>query len=161
MTQQGWAAAESATWTERLSDRWTNPSWWNLLIALPWAIGLVIFVFGWNKDRDVASRERSVDGVVTAHDPANHNRYTYTFVVQGKSYTGQDIPRHADPVLGRPVLVYYDPLSPEKNALTDFDELSGSALGPALFATIGIGTLAAVIVVRRRQFRRHMAARIP
>jgi hypothetical protein len=145
-------------WTQSLAEGWKNPSWWNLLIALPWALGVVLFIYLWNLNRDIASREQSVEGVVTARDTENHNRYIYSFVVDRKSHTGQDIPRHADPVVGQPVLVYYDPRNPEKNALTDFDELSDSSLGPALFAVIGIGTVVAVVFVRRRQFRKQIGS---
>jgi hypothetical protein len=141
-------------WLEKEVNRWKNPSWWNLLVCLPLALGLVRCLDLWNFDRTVASRERSVPGFVTVHDTENHNRYSYSFVVDGKSYTGWEIPQYTEPALGQQVLVHYDPVNPENNALTDFEELTSRSLGPVPILGVGIGAVAAAIFIRRRQFKK-------
>ena len=95
---------------ERQTKRtWANPSWWNLLVVLPWTIGTIFLIQEWRVDRDVASREQTTQGVITAHEPSNHNRYGYVFSVNGQSFTGWASPRKDQPEIGKQVLVYYDP----------------------------------------------------
>src|SRR5579871_4881015 len=139
---------------EGTTNRWRNPSWWNLLIFLPWVLGVAFCAYEYNVDRTIAAREQTVTGIVTAHEPAKHNRYGYTFVVQGKQYNGWETPQHAEPVIGQQVLVYYDTLNPKKNALTGFDELSTGSLGPIPFVLVGIGMGAVFVFLKRRHFQR-------
>jgi hypothetical protein len=82
-------------------QHWKNPSWWNPLILLPWALGGVWAVSEYCVDRRIAIREKTATGVITVHDQPNHNRYGYTFVVNGQSYAGWETPLHADPVIGQ------------------------------------------------------------
>jgi len=101
-------------------------------------------------DREVAERERTVLGTITAHEPANHNRYGYTFSLNGQSYSGWETPRKQEPLIGQLVTVYYDPTDPTQNALTDFAELKIESLGPLPVLLLGIGGLAFFIRHRRR-----------
>ena len=116
---------------------------------------LVLSLYEWNVDSKIAAREKTATGVITAHDPPNHNRYGYTFAVDGKGYSGWEIPHHVEePIIGQEVMVYYDPLDPTKSALTDFDELSATSLGPVPLLLVGIGGVAVLIFVRRRHVTR-------
>src|ERR1700683_57890 len=138
-------------WDQRTTRVWSYPSWWNLLVALPWTLGLIFCIHGWKTDDAIAQRQQTTQGVITAHDLANHNQYGYTFYVNGKSYTGWQSPRTNELQVGKQVLVYYDPVDPAKNALTDFDDLSVQRLGPVPLLMFGIGAVAVFIFVRRRK----------
>jgi len=85
----------------RATRTWANPSWWNILVVLPWTIGAVFLIYQWNVDRGIATREQKTMALITAHEPPNHNRFGYVFFVNGKSFTGWE--------------------SPGKNALTGFE----------------------------------------
>ena len=120
-------------------------------MVLPWSIGLIFSVYSGLTDRAIATRQRTTGGAVTAHEPANHNRYGYFFSVNGKSYVGWESPRKNEFEIGQHVLVFYDPNDPTKNALTDFGDLSLEKFGPIPLLTIGIGTVALVIFWQRRK----------
>jgi hypothetical protein len=93
----------------RTSHAWNRPSWWNLLVVLPWAIGLVLMINEWRTDGQIAARQRTTSGVITAHDPANHNQYGYKFEVEGKSYTGWEGPKDRELAIGETVLCITTP----------------------------------------------------
>ena len=137
----------------RRSGAWARPSWWNLLIVLPWTIGLLVMMNEWRVDRQIAGRQRTASGVITAHEPANHNQYRYEFEVDGKSYTGLEGPKGREFDIGKTVVVYYDPENPSKNALTDFHDLELESVGPVPAILIGIGTVVAFIFYARRGAR--------
>jgi len=137
---------------ERFDRTWNHPSWWNLLIVLPWAIGLVVTIYGLVNNRTVAQREKSTYGRITAHEAANHNRYGYSFLVNHKSYSGWESPTKAEPYIGQQVTVFYDPLDPTKNALTDFVDQADN-LGPIPMMLLGIGAVTLFIWYRRRDSR--------
>ena len=99
---------------------WANPSWWFLLVMLPWAIGVIGSIYGWEVDRNIALREATADGVITAHHPEDHNTYDYRFRVNGTNFTGCDRSRKDLLKLGESVTVYYDTRNPHENAMTDF-----------------------------------------
>lgn len=80
------------TVASRSEDSWRNSSWFNLMIVMPFALGAIFLIWCWNIDRQIAVREQTAVGTITAHEPANRNRYGYTFVVEGKSYTGWETP---------------------------------------------------------------------
>jgi uncharacterized protein DUF3592 len=130
---------------------WANPSWWSLLVVLPWAIGAIVFIHEWKVDRDIASREQTTQGLITTHEPSNHNRYGYVFTVNGKNFTGWESPKNEGLDIGRRVVVYYDPHNPNKNALTEFRDLGITALGPVPTMLFGIGAVAWYIGRRRRR----------
>ena len=129
---------------------WSHPSWWLLLITLPWVIGLVFLIHLSRRDAAVAARERTAWGTIIAHDPGNHNSYQYAFLVGGRLYRGWDTPQGAEPVLGQRVVIYYDSTDPNRNAFTDFADSSMEALGPAGMCLAGIIALALFIFYRRR-----------
>lgn len=81
------------------------------------------------------------------------NRYGYSFSVDGKSYSGWESPRTEELRIGQQVTVFYDPLEPTKNAITDFADLETESLGPVPTLLFGIGALAFFIRHRRRRGR--------
>lgn len=133
----------------RTRRAWNPPSWWNLLVVLPWAIGLVLMVNEWRTDNQIAARQRTTSGVITAHAPTNHNQYAYKFEVEDKSYTGWEGPKGRELAIGETVMVYYDPENPNKSALTDFHELGTASVGPIPLILFGIGTVAVFIFCMR------------
>lgn len=135
----------------RASRAWTHPSWWNLLVILPWVLGLAFLIHEWRTDSQVAGRQQTASGIVTAHEPANHNRYGYKFEVDGKSYTGWESPKGSELAIGKQVIVFYDPQNPSRNALTDFHDVSTSVLGPVPTLLFGIGAVTAFIFYKRRR----------
>lgn len=137
--------------------RWANPSWWNLLVALPWALGAVLLVHDWQVNRTIATRQQTTQGVITAHQPENHNRYGYVFSVNGKTFNGWESPKKEKLEIGKHVVVYYDPQDPNKNALTDFRELGLSSLGPVPAMFFGIGLLVWYIGRQRQRHRMNPA----
>jgi hypothetical protein len=130
---------------------WSEPTWWNFLVTLPWCIGFVLLVYSGISDRIIATRQRTALGLITAHEPANHNRYGYVFGVEGKSYTGWESPRKDELKIGKQVVVYYDPHDPAKNALTEFGELGIEKFGPIPTLMFGIGAVALYIFWTRRK----------
>jgi len=135
-------------WREvRNQHQKVHPPWWIIAVVLPWAIGLVFQIHEWNVDRHIAAREQTTAGVIFEHQPANHNVYGYRFEVSGRRYVGWQSPGKNELSIGKQVTVYYDPHNPEKNALTDFDELSTSSLGPVPLLLFGIGGV--VLLIRR------------
>jgi Protein of unknown function (DUF3592) len=144
-----WAANMTDEITHRKSRDWHRPGWRILIIAAP-LIGTIFFSYGWYADRVVARRQQTTSGTISAHEPANHDRYGYTFNVNQKTYNGWQIPY--DDVhftIGQVVTVYYDPLDPHNSELVSFDESSWSAFGPVPFI-VGILLVAVFIFVRRR-----------
>jgi len=130
---------------------WHYPSWWNLLILLPWVFGIVLCVHEWRVDRSIAQREQTTRGVVTSYEPQNHNLYGYAFAVDGRPYRGWESPKANEIEIGKVVTVYYDPADPSKNALTHFDELSSASLGLVPLMIVGIVGLALFVSLRRRR----------
>jgi hypothetical protein len=157
-------APNQTTWT-RLGT-WINPTWWTLLVVLPWAIGLAWTIHDWNKDRAVAQRERVAVGIITVHEVSNHNQYRYRFSIDGQSYSGlgsspNDFSNSGSSskeeiAVGQQVPVYYDPLDPSTNALRDFANLSTDSLRPVPILVLGIGAVAIYIFIRRRQINLKM-----
>jgi len=126
------------------------PSWQMLIIAAPFIIGLAFCINEWYADQVVARREQTTSGTIIAHEPANHDRYGYTFNVNGKTYTGWQIPYDSVTfTIGQVVTVHYDPLNPHDSALVDYSELSWTALGPVPFIA-GILFVGALIFLRCR-----------
>jgi len=135
----------------RTSRAWYRPSWWNLLVALPWALGVAFLIQESTRESQIAERQQTTSGIVTAHEPSNHNRYGYRFEVAGRAYTGWQIPKDEELAIGKQVIVFYDPQNPSRNALTDFHESSASSLGPVPMMLFGIGAVAVFILYRRRR----------
>lgn len=134
----------------RKVSSWNNPSWWGLMITLPWVIGIIFFLYSAKVDQAVAGRERLTSGVVKRHEPSNHNRYGYDFTVNGKAYSGWTSPTQREYIIGETVSVYYDPLDPTKSSLSSFAEACYRAIGPVFLMALGIITIAAYIFMRKR-----------
>lgn len=130
---------------------WRNPPWGSLLITLPWLLGLVFLIHESRVDRAIAARQQTTQGTITVHEPSNHNRYGYRFTVKGRAYTGWESPRSTELEIGKVVTVYYDPANPNKNALTDFNDLSADSLGPVPLMVLGICGVTIFIILRRRR----------
>jgi hypothetical protein len=142
----------------RLEQTWGNPSWWNLLIVLPWVLGMVVMLYGFRTDEVTASRERTTTGLIVSHDPPNHDRFGYQFEVKGRRYSGWAIPSTHEYQIGEQVLVYYDPLDPSTSALDDFADSGYRVLGPVSFCLFGTCGVALYIFLRRRVIRRRQAS---
>jgi len=73
----------------------------------------------------IAAREGTAYGIVSDHETRRFDdRYRYSFSVNGQWFTGWKDSSKNDLEFGMQVLVYYDPLDPSENALTDFAEMS-------------------------------------
>lgn len=137
----------------RTSRTWNHPSWWNLLVVLPWVVGLTFLIQESRTESQIAGRQQTTSGIVTAHEPANHNRYGYEFEVNGKTFTGWQSPGNDELAIGKQVIVFYDPQNPSRSALSDFHDLSSSSLGPVPMLLFGIGGVAVFIFYRRHRIK--------
>src|SRR5688572_14869267 len=138
-----------------------HPLWRMLIIAAPLIIGVAFFTYCWYADRVVARREQTTSGTIVAHEPANHDRYGYTFSVNNQTYSSWQVPHDGDQfAIGQVVTVHYDPLNPNNSALVDFDELSSraSAQVPLLVAVI---LFLALFMFERRRVARRSTSSIP
>ena len=144
------------SFTQRLSS-WDNPPWWYALVALPWLVGLALMAIDAHGDSKIASRERTAQGTVTAHDPANHDSYEYRYTVDGRSYSAWQMPYRVDWHVGQQVVVYYDPTNPGVSSLVEFAQLSEDARAPIPMAMLGIGGVLGFICYRRLRAGRIMS----
>lgn len=119
-------------------------------MVVPWSIGLIWLLYSGISEQGVAKRQRMTQGFITAHEPANHNRYGYVFSANGKSYSGWESPGREGLEVGQEVRVYYDPRDPSTNALTDFGDLSVGTFGPIPTLLFGIGAVAFFISYTRK-----------
>jgi len=145
--------SETQQGTPKAGLNWQNPSWMLLLVALPWAFGIVYGLYQWRLDSLVAERQQTTTGTITAHEPANHDRYGYVFSMNGSTYHGWEFPQNRKYSIGERVTVYYDPTNPTRSSLTEFDQLSLRAFGPVPLALIGAGGVAFYIYKRRKHLR--------
>jgi hypothetical protein len=141
----------------RFERSWGRPSWWNLLIVLPWVAVAILCFWGFGEDHRVAAREQTTQGVIDWHEPSNHDRYEYRFTIRGKRYTGWASPTTAEFEMGQKVVVYYDPLDPNNSALVDFADAGDRELGPVSFCVIGITAVVLLVFIRRRATRTNAA----
>jgi len=65
-----------------------------------------LFIQGWKVDTDIAKREQTTQGMIVAHEPANHNRSDYVFTANGKTFNSWAIPMKEELEIGRQVFVY-------------------------------------------------------
>jgi hypothetical protein len=132
---------------------WQNPSWVHLLVVLPWVIGSVYGLRAWREDSALAARQQTANGKIIAHEPANHDRYGYTFSIGARTYRGWEIPHKREYSIGEQITVYYDPIDPNRSALTSFEELSLRDFGLILLLLMGSATVVFIIYRRRKHFR--------
>jgi hypothetical protein len=128
-----------------------------VFLALPWTLGALEMIYDWKIDRDIASRQETTYGVITAHDPANHNSYGYVFSVNGKTFNGWQSPKEDELAIGKRVTVLYDRRDPTRNALTDFRDLAMVSLGPLNFGVVVSGIMALMWYFLPRRRRRPSA----
>jgi hypothetical protein len=134
---------------DRLAE-WANPSWWKLLVLVPWMLGVVLSAYGCLKYRAIADRQQRAEGIVTVHQAENHNRYGYTFFVDSHRYTGWDSPRKVEPEIGKSISIYYDPRDPAENSMSDYSQKSLDSFGPVPLLLFGIGGVTLFVYWRRR-----------
>jgi hypothetical protein len=137
---------------------WNNPSWWNLLALWPVPFVLFFCIHAFYKDAQIANRQQSTIGIINAHDPPNHDRYSYIFEVNQKQYAGWAYPNDKrDFSIGESVVVYYDPNDPAKNSTADFHVVSIGELFFVPFCVVACLGIPAFIFIRRRTWRRKIA----
>src|SRR5208283_1192176 len=90
----------------RTSRAWHRPSWWILLAALPWVLGVAFLIQESTTESQIAERQQTTSGIVTAHEPSNHNRYGYRFEANGRAYTGWQSPKNEELAIGKQVIVF-------------------------------------------------------
>lgn len=135
----------------RMLRDWQRPSWRMLIVAAPFMIGTMFCIYEWQADRVVARRQQTTSGTIVAHQPANHNRYGYTFNLNQKAYSGWQMAYDNQQFsVGQLVTVHYDPLDPTNSALVDYYELSDRALGPTPFLFGATLFVVVFIFLRRR-----------
>lgn len=131
----------------------------HLFVLIPFILGAVVLWSISEEYSEVARRQQATTGTIVRHEPSNHNRYGYTFKVDGHDYSGWDTPHRTEQSMGQSVRVYYDPLNPATNALTDFHERSYSIRGPAIAILFFSAILAAGVLVLSAVNWAAMAAR--
>jgi hypothetical protein len=128
MEQRSLWSEAFAQWEE--DRQWKRPpSWWNLLILLPLLAMLLWSVHNSRTDFEIAKRQRATVATINSHDPPNHDRYGYIFLVKEIRYTGWAYP--SDKInysLGERVVIQYDPIDPTKNLPESFEEAGGRDL---------------------------------
>jgi hypothetical protein len=134
----------------RLVKQWTPPSWWNLVITLPWVIGFAWFLYSGSVDRRIAAGEKTTSGTIRVHDIPNHDRYGYDYSVNGATLTAWQIPER-DYQIGESVRVYYDPLDPANSSLSNFAANADDSIGPSVFCSVGTLIVALVIVFLKKR----------
>lgn len=120
-----------------------------MLVVTPMTIGIVFATYTARGNWAIAKRQQTSYGIITARQP-NHDRYQYTFLANGKPYTGWEIPSKNEFELGQRVLVYYDPINPAQNALTNFAVFGDRNLIPIPVFLILTAVVAIIIVLNRR-----------
>lgn len=104
-------------------------SWWNLSILIPFILLLSLSLHSWWNDAQIATRQQTAIGTIDGHDPPNHDRYSYTFSVNGSQFSGWAYPNDKrDFNVGQQVVIYYDPLQPSENSAYDFHLVNPSGV---------------------------------
>lgn len=150
----GWIREIGDAFERRSAPVKPPPSWWNLLAIWPLLFFFIWTLHQWSYDKNTASRERIAEATVTSHDPHNHDRYGYTFVIEGKTYSGWAYPGtkldfHVSEILD----VYYDPLNPAENGIESFQDKAIGELGFVPFIIFLSGFLVVGIYIQRRHAR--------
>jgi hypothetical protein len=122
-----------------------------LILAVLLTVAVTFFVYPWYKDRIVAARQQTASATIVTHEPANHNRYGYSFTANQKTYSGWLVPHDAEQfTVGQLVTVYYDSVDPNNSGLLDFNDVADGDLAPVLPLTVTIGFVALIEFLRRR-----------
>lgn len=131
--------------------------WRNLFITFPFLLLILYSLYGAWADSEIAKRQKTTIARIDAHDPPNHDRYEYIYSVDGKTYSGWEIPddKH-DFLVGEQLTVYYDPIDPSRSALVDFDEAALKAFAPVpMCGVLVLGFVLLIFFLRREHRRNH------
>ena len=124
------------------------------MLTFPLILGIFFSVYGWKADLAIAARQKTATATIDAHNPPNHDRYEYVFEIGGQSYTGWQSPTGDQHFfIGQRLTVYYDPLDPTENSLTDFQDAGLQSLGPVPMMLLLICAAGFTIVMLRRHFK--------
>jgi hypothetical protein len=130
-------------------------SWWSLTLTLPLFIALGGVVPNALRDADVARREKTVEGIVTAYEPSNHNQCRYSFAFDGRLFEGMGSSPTNTATVGQHVTVFFDPNRPEINSLEGFEIAKKRQMGMVPFCGIGICAVVGFVMYSKlRQSRR-------
>jgi hypothetical protein len=146
---------------EDRARQWTRPlSWWNLAALAPILLFLFLSIHSAWSDVQIAKRQQTTIGTIDGHDPSNHGRFSYSFHVNERKFTGWAYPSDKrDFFVAQQIVVYYDPIQPSENSAYDF-----SLVNPGGVVLIGFLLLACVsfpfyICFQRRSRKRAVAMR--
>ena len=128
---------------------WLNPPWWFALVTLPWLIGVALLASEVRDASAIATREQTTKGVITAHDPGNHDSYQYSYSVGGRTFHSWQIPYRVAWRLGEQVVVFYDPLEPTVSSLVEFGDRNDEDIGTIQLLLLGIIGILSYIGYRR------------
>jgi hypothetical protein len=127
------------------------PSWWNLFALAPILFFLIICVRSWKNDAQIAKRQQTTIGQIDRHDPPNHDRYGYTFSVNGKKFTGWANPTDRRSFsVGERIVIYYDPMHPTENSAYDYNEVNPGGVVFIGWLVMGCAFIPLVIFLQRR-----------
>jgi Protein of unknown function (DUF3592) len=121
-------------------------------VGLPLVLFSILLLQQCLRHEQISKRQRTTFGTVNTHEPANHNRYGYIFLVAGKQYSGWGHP--SEPRIGQPVTVYYDSQDPSENALSSYDNFCVEFAVPIGVPIVILVYMAAFIAWRRRKYSR-------
>jgi hypothetical protein len=149
MAWSPWTSESVRDWREW----WWHPNYWPLLVALPWLVGLIVFLYQWQVYSHAANNQAATSGVVTS--VGQGNRVHYQFAIGQQVYRNEEIPldNRRVPKVGEAVTVYYDNHKPGINSITEFHTKSWDAFGPVPVLLLATGGLVFAITahVRRRR----------
>jgi hypothetical protein len=131
-----------------------SDAWWGLILAVPILIGMAASISSAYENQEVARREKTADGIVTAYEPSNFNLCIFTFEFLGHTFEGAGRPPSGTTTVGQRVTVFFDTNDPQTNSLEDFSSASRRQLGMVPFCLLAIClVIGAVVYARRRQLR--------
>jgi hypothetical protein len=131
--------------------------WDGFIVFALAAYGLPIVGFAsrYVGDRKTWRNEATTSGIVVAHDAPNHNQYQFEYMRSGQRHYGWHVGTTTcdagEIYVGKAVLVYYDPMHPDKADLCSFQ----GAMKNDLQALGGLsGVLVLTVVFLSAQERR-------
>ena len=134
--------------------------WGGFIVFALAAYGLPIVGFAskYVGDRKTWRREATTSGIVVEHDLPNHNQYRFEYAISGQQYyswhQGTVTCNPGEIYIGKKVLVYYDPIHPEKADLCSFRGAITNDL-QILGLLSGMLVLTAVFTSRQQRRKNH------
>lgn len=102
-------------------------------------------------DLQIAKRQSATIAIIDSHDPPNHDRYGYKFLVNETPYTGWAYPSDkVNYAFGERVVIHYDPADPTNNLPESFEEAGERDLFFVPFCLLIAAGLPLFIFFRRR-----------